>query len=191
MGIHLGSESLSSFEQMGTPDKNCWTCVQDVSHSPVFWADHWQERLNSHPACESLQCLRKNQNHWWEWLNMCPACESLPGVWADQKPQMRMAKYMSSKWVALECFKNHWWEWLNLYLVCESLSSVWARATNKNGWTHIQFVSCSPVFKTKPLTIMAEYVSSLWVSLQPECLRTTEEWLNSFPACEYSPVNHW
>ena len=43
---------------------------------------------------------------------------------------------------------NHWQEWVNVHLGGELLSSVLAdQTTDKNGWTCIQRVSCSPVFE--------------------------------------------
>ena len=161
--IHLGCES-AVFEQIRLTDENGWTCVQSVSCSPVF-QHHWQEWLNIHPGCESLQCFS-----WWESLTRM--AEHTSRLWvALVFEQMRPTEencWTCVQWVS--CYpvfpadENHWSEWLNMCPASELLFSV---STDE------------------PLMRMAVHVFSLWVA--PQCLQmktTNPEWMNAHPESE-------
>ena len=134
-----------------TTDQNSWTCVQEVSHSLVVWADqnYWEEWLNMCPVGESLfgEQIRTIDKNGWTWSRLWVALQCL----CRSKSLTRMAKHASSKWVPLQCLsrsepltriaeqmsrmwvtfqclsdQNHWQEWLDTHPECKSLSSVWA-----------------------------------------------------------------
>ena len=121
-----------------------------------------------------------------------------PSPASRSKSLMRMAKYVSSLWVPLQCLKrseplkrmakhassewvisqwadqNHWQEWINMCPASELLSVFeQMRTTDKNGWIYFQYVS--------PLSTnwnhwwewlnMAKHVFSEWVMIL-QCLRS-------------------
>ena len=116
---------LEPLTRMGEHAFRKWVTLQCFSRS-----DYWQEWVNMHPASELLSSVWANQNHWWECVNTCPASEFLFSAWVNQ---------------------NYWQKWVNtgIQKVSCQCSPVfgWIRTTDKNGWTHIQRVSCSLVFK--------------------------------------------
>ena len=85
MGEHISSlwvplQCISRSEPLNSMGGR-WAPIQTVSPSPspVYEQNnHWQERVNTHPASESLSSVSADGNHWQEWVNTHPVCESLP-----------------------------------------------------------------------------------------------------------------
>ena len=71
--------------QIRATDGNGWPSIQYVSRISSAWAvqNHWQERVTTHPGCESsLQCLSRSE------------------------PLTRMYEHSSREWVIFQCLNR-------------------------------------------------------------------------------------
>ena len=148
LNIHLGCELLSS-----------------VRSDPLTWmAEHWcslwvipvfeqirSTDLNGWTLIQAVgYCPVSDQIHWPEWLNIHPVGESLSSVWADHWQIYWMTEHPSSWWVAIQCLRSTDLNgWTSIQFVSRSLvfKRITGRSTDMNGWTPIQTVSPSPVFE--------------------------------------------
>ena len=169
--MHLGCESLLIFKLNRATDKNGWMPIQKVSNSPMFEQNNWQKCINIDPASEMLfsvwsdwPLIRMGEHPSRQWVSLQQLNRS--------EPLTRLGEHPSRKWVALQCFRrsepftrtgehpSRQWVILQCLSRSEPLtrmgdhpSSEWVsspvleqiRATDKNGWTPIQGVSCCPV----------------------------------------------
>ena len=183
----------------------------------IVWVDqhHWQKWWNMHPGCVLLSIFWADlmrvaehtssmwvtlhcwayHNHWWEWLNtssmwVAPQHLSRSDHWQEYLNMHPGGKSLSSVWAD----QNHW---LNMHPASELLFIVWGvGTTNENGWTNIQYVSCSPLFEEirwewLNTHLVSELLFSVW-----EDQNHWWEWLNTHPECEllfivWSDQNHW
>ena len=184
-------ESLSSLWPDENTDKIGWTCIQYVSCSPVFDQIRPLTRLGEHASSMwvTLQCLTISE------------------------PLMRTGEHASSEWVALQCLS----ESSKTLRLGENAFSLWATLQcltrseplmRTNGWTCIQYVSCSSVFEQNYWRnrwtlnqsvsfssvfedqnhwqewvnihlLGCESLSSVWVNQNH-----WQKWMNTHPACE-------
>ena len=118
------------------------------------------KRLNTHPASESLFSVWADQNHWQEWLNTHLACESLQYL-SRSEPLTRMAGHASRKWVPLQCSmqinENDW--------TCIQRVSPLQCLSRFEPLTRMASRKWVPLQCWVPLTRMAEHASSLWAPL--------------------------
>ena len=164
-----GVSHLSVLELIRTNDGNGWTPIQHVSCSPVLVRT--TDQKGKHPSREwvTIKCLSKSEPLTRMGEHSSSLWVSLQRLRSDSEPLMRMVNTQGvSSYSVLEGSQS-------LMRMGEHISSKWVvfsiwanQTTDKNGWTHIQRVSCSSLAVFEWINrwwewVVIQLVSCIWV----------------------------